>query len=115
MAIRAPDGANKRSYHKSYQEDSPETVGAQGGVLGDGVVELHNLQGDGAEPRLQKGRANQKPTCLKDTPERELVLMRCRAYPGLPAKSCLQQTKSFCSRKNWTQFYHFDHFTLKEL
>ena len=42
---------NKRSYHKSYQEDSPETVGAQGGVLGDGVVELHNLQGGGDEEK----------------------------------------------------------------
>ena len=40
------------------QEDSPETVGAQGGVLGDGVVELHNLQGGGDEPKL-KGWTNQ--------------------------------------------------------
>ena len=74
---------------------------------------LNNLERGGGEPKL-KGRTNQKPTCLKDTPERELVLMRCRAYPGLPAKSCLQQTKSFCSRKNWTQFYHFNDFTLKK-
>ena len=44
---------NKRSYHKSYQEDSPETVGAQGGVLGDGVIELLNLQGGGDEPKLK--------------------------------------------------------------
>ena len=44
---------NKRSYHKSYQEDSPETVGAQGGVLGDGVIELHNLQTGGDELNLK--------------------------------------------------------------
>ena len=35
------------------QEDSPETVGAQGGVLGDGVVELHNLQKGGIGLNLQ--------------------------------------------------------------
>ena len=35
------------------QEDSPETVGAQGGVLGDGVIELLNLQGGGDEPKLK--------------------------------------------------------------
>ena len=44
---------NKRSYNKSYQEDSPETVGAQGGVLGDGVIELHNLQTGGVDLNLK--------------------------------------------------------------
>ena len=44
---------NKRSYHKSYQEDSPETVGAQGGVLGDGVIEPHNLQTGGVDLNLK--------------------------------------------------------------
>ena len=44
---------NKRSYHKSYQEDSPETVGAQGGVLGDGVIELHNLDRGGVDLNLK--------------------------------------------------------------
>ena len=43
---------------------SPETVGAQGGVLGDGVVELHNLESGGDEPKL-KVCTNQRPTCLK--------------------------------------------------
>ena len=28
---------NKRSWIKRYQDDSPETVGAQGEMLGDGV------------------------------------------------------------------------------
>ena len=42
-----------------------------------------------------KGWTNQKPTCLKDNPEKDLVPMRCRAYPGLPSKSCLQGTKAF--------------------
>ena len=32
---------------------SPETVGAQGGVLGDGVVELHNLERGGVDLNLQ--------------------------------------------------------------
>ena len=50
------------------QEDSPETVGAQGGVLGDGVVQLHNLERDGDEPKL-KGCINQRPTCLNDNPK----------------------------------------------
>ena len=71
---------NKRSYHKSYQEDSPETVGAQGGVLGDGVVELHNLERGGVDLNLQ-GWTNQKPTCLKENPERDLVPMRSCAKP----------------------------------
>ena len=44
---------NKRSYHKSYQEDSPETVGAQGGVLGDGVIEPHNRQTGGVDLNLK--------------------------------------------------------------
>ena len=57
---------NKRSYHKSYQEDSPETVGAQGGVLGDGVIELHNLDRGGDEPKL-KGCITRNQTCLKCT------------------------------------------------
>ena len=35
------------------QEDSPETVGAQGGVLGDGVIELHNLDRGGVDLNLK--------------------------------------------------------------
>ena len=35
---------NIRSYDKDIKRFSPETVGAQGGVLGEGVIELHNLQ-----------------------------------------------------------------------
>ena len=34
---------------KSIKKFSPEAVGAQGGVLGDGVVQLHNLQESGGE------------------------------------------------------------------
>ena len=48
---------DKRSYNKSYQEDSPETVGAQGGMLGDGVdvesASLHNLEWGGVDPKLK--------------------------------------------------------------
>ena len=95
---------------KSHQEDS--WLKGSGKVL-DEECSLNNLERGGSEPKL-KGWTNQKPTCLKENPEKDLVPMRCRAYPGLPAKSCLQQTKSFCSRKNWTQFYHFNDFTLKK-
>ena len=44
-----------RSYHKRYKEErfSPEAVGAQGGVLGDGVVKLHNLKRGGVDLNLQ--------------------------------------------------------------
>ena len=55
---------DKRSYNKSYQEDSPETVGAQGGVLGDGVIELHNLQTGGVDLNL-KGWTKLKTNLLK--------------------------------------------------
>ena len=39
---------------------SPEAVGAQGGVLGDGVVKLHNLENGGVDLNLQgvKPRTN---------------------------------------------------------
>ena len=42
---------------------------------------------------------------------------RCAVAPnlGLPSTSCLQEIKSSWTRKDWTQLYHFDHFTLKEL
>ena len=52
---------DKRSYNKSYQEDSPETVGAQGGVLGDGVVELHNLESGGVDLNLQRVKTEDQP------------------------------------------------------
>ena len=57
---------NIRSYDKDIKRFSPETVGAQGVVLGDGVVELHSLERGGDEPKL-KGCINQRPTCLKST------------------------------------------------
>ena len=49
---------NIRSYDKDIKRFSPETVGAQGGVLGDGVIELHSLERGGDEPKL-KGCINQ--------------------------------------------------------
>ena len=67
-------------------------------MLGDGVdvesASLHNLEWGGVDLNLQGGE-KPKPTCLKDNPEKDLVPMRCRAYPGLPSKSCLQGTKAF--------------------
>ena len=44
---------NIRSYDKDIKRFSPETVGAQGGVLGDGVVDLHNIQRGGVGLNLQ--------------------------------------------------------------
>ena len=47
------------------QEDSPETVGARGGVLGDGVdVEsagLHNLEWGGVDLNLQEVKNRNQP------------------------------------------------------
>ena len=76
---------NIRSYDKRYQGFLPETVGALGGMLGDGVdvftLSLHNLEWGGvAYPKL-KGWINQRPTCLKDSPKRDLVPMRSCAKP----------------------------------
>ena len=82
---------NKRSYNKSYQEDSPETVGAQGGVLGDGVIELHNLQAGGDEPKL-KGRINQTNLLdMNDHPKETW----CRCASALNPKSCLKGLRRF--------------------
>ena len=67
-------------YHKRYQEDSPETVGAQGGVLGDGVVELHNLERGGVDLNLQ-GMKKPKTNLLEQEPKRDLVPMRICARP----------------------------------
>ena len=44
---------NVRPYHKGIRRFSPEAVGAQGGVLGDGVVKLHNLKRGGVDLNLQ--------------------------------------------------------------
>ena len=71
---------DKRSYNKSYQEDSPETVGAQGGVLGDGVIELHNLDRGGVDLNL-KGWTKPKTNLLKRQSKKDLVPMRISAKP----------------------------------
>ena len=68
-----------------------------------------------------KGWTNQKPTCLKDNPERDLVPMRCCAYPGLPAKSCLQESTAFQRAKpntfqknTITWLFHFQEILITE-
>ena len=71
---------DKRSYNKSYQEDSPETVGAQEGVLGDGVIEPHNLQTGGVDLNL-KGWTKPKTNLLKRQSKKDLVPMRISAKP----------------------------------
>ena len=81
---------DKRSYNKSYQEDSPETVGAQGGVLGDGVIELLNLQGGGDEPKL-KGWTNQTNLLERQHNSKETW---CRCASALNPRSCLKGVKS---------------------
>ena len=45
-----------KDHNKRYQGFLPETVGAQGGMLGDGVsvaLSLHNLERGGGEPKLK--------------------------------------------------------------
>ena len=55
------------------QEDSPETVGAQGGVLGDGVVELHNLERGGVDLNLQGVRKTEdQPAWIEWQPKKRL-------------------------------------------
>ena len=56
-------------------------------MLGDGVVELHNLQGDGVEPRLQ---GENKP---------ETNLLERESQKGLGADAQLRRTLG----------YHLDH------
>ena len=100
---------NKRSYNKSYQEDSPETVGAQGGVLGDGVIELHNLQTGGDEPKL-KGRINQTNLLdMNDHPKETW----CRCASALNPRSCLKEPK-LLKRPNQTQELSLGLFTLQK-
>ena len=61
--------------------DSPKrvwcTVGKGSAWWG---VCLNNLERGGGEPKL-KGWINQKPTCLKENPERDLVPVRSCAKP----------------------------------
>ena len=78
-------------------------------MLGDGVdvesASLHNLEWGGVDLNLQ-GVKKPKPTCLKDNPERVLVPMRCRAYHGLPTKSCLEESKALeWAKPNTSQIY----------
>ena len=69
--------------HNIYKiiETHRKEFGAQSGreVLGE-ECGLNNLEKGGGEPKL-KGRTNQKPTCLKENPERDLVPMRSCAKP----------------------------------
>ena len=47
-----------KDHGKRYQGFLPETVGAQGGMLGDGVdvesASLHNLEWGGVDPKLKE-------------------------------------------------------------
>ena len=91
------------------QEDSPETVGAQGGVLGDGVIELHNLQAGGDEPKL-KGRINQTNLLdMNDHPKETW----CRCASALNPRSCLKEPK-LLKRPNQTQELSLGLFTLQK-
>ena len=60
-------------------KDSPKEFGAQRGreVLGE-EFSLINLERGADEPKL-KGWISQRPTCLEDNPERDLMPMRCCA------------------------------------
>ena len=67
--------------HNIYKiiETHRKEFGAQSGreVLGE-EYGLNNLERGGDEPKL-KGCINQRPTCLEDNPERDLMPMRCCA------------------------------------
>ena len=68
-------------------------------MLGDGVVDLHNLQTGGDEPKL-KGWINQRLTSLNDNPNETW----CRCASALNPRSCLKGTKAFPRAKPNTRF-----------
>ena len=57
-AICIADIRIHKDHGKRYQGFLPETVGAQGGMLGDGVdvesASLHNLEWGGVDPKLKE-------------------------------------------------------------
>ena len=64
-------------------------------MLGDGVIELHNLQTGGDEPKL-KGRINQTNLLdMNDHPKETW----CRCAFALNPSSCLKETKAFLRAK----------------
>ena len=64
-------------------------------MLGDGVIELHNLQAGGDEPKL-KGRINQTNLLdMNDHPKETW----CRCASALNPRSCLKGLKSFLKAK----------------
>ena len=62
-------------------KDSPETVGAQGGVLGDGVVELHNLESGGDDQKLKEWMKPETNLLERQSQRKDLVPMRISAKP----------------------------------
>ena len=81
-------------------------------MLGDGVVDVESAQPrEGwCWPNL-KGQINQRPTCLKDNPKETWCRCAAALNPGLPAKSCLQESKAFQKAKPYTfQMYWTIHF-----
>ena len=60
-------------------------------MLGDGVIELHNLQAGGDEPKL-KGRINQTNLLdMNDHPKETW----CRCASALNPRSCLKESIAF--------------------
>ena len=46
---------------KGIKRFSPETVGALGGMLGDGVASLHNLEWGGVDPSSRRDKTRDQP------------------------------------------------------
>ena len=78
-------------------------------MLGDGVIELHNLQTGGDEPKL-KGRINQTNLLdMNDHPKETW----CRCASALNPRSCLKEPK-LLKRPNQTQELSLGLFTLQK-
>ena len=95
QGICRADNQNHIITYIKEARDSPKEFGAQcrkGKCLVRSSLD-HNLERGGDEPEL-KGWINQRPTCLKDSPRKDLVPMRICAKPWT-TRSCLKETKSF--------------------
>ena len=64
-------------------KDSPETVGAQGGMLGDGVVALsrNNLEWGGLDQKLKEWMKPETNLLERQSQRKDLVPMRISAKP----------------------------------
>ena len=85
---------NIRSHDKGIKRFSPETVGAQGEMLGDGV------DAESAQPtwgwcwtQSSRGEQTRNQPAWKIIPKETWCRCAAALNPGLPAKSCLKETE----------------------